>query len=607
VLALACRKLQAAAWRPPSALAAVLACAAALAGAAPARAGVAYTVYAGNYGSEALTPIDAGANMTGTSIPVASPQAIAITPDGATAYVCDWKAGTVTPVTLATRQAGTPITVGANPSAIAITPDGSRAYVSNYNGNGAGTVSVITLATRATSTIAVGKGPYGVAITPDGAKAYVANQHDGTVTPITIATDSAGPAIEVGAAGVARTDSVVASPDGSTVYAANYGTDEVVPIAVASDTAGAPVTGVTNPTAIAITPDGSTAYIAEDGAPGHVRPLTLAKDSLGTPLAVGNNPYDLVVTPDQSSVYVANYNGDNASAVTPIDLRTGTAGAGIATGSGPDAIAVTPDQAPVASFAATGATAGSATSFDASSSTAAYGSITSYAWSFGDGASAITSSPTTAHTYATAGTYTVTLTETDSAGTSTTRVFTGRTMSRNGGPSARATRALEIVAPAPEDVSRSPSAPGAGAAGTHSVAPAIVISPRSVAVTARGEVQLQLSCPASALGGCRGRITLLLDEPSGRASGHAARCARGCRSLGSTTYEARAGQSERVRVRIAAVGRRLLAQRRRLRVMLLATQLSGSQSETIEVRLTLRAPDGRHEPRASTSAVRDAG
>src|SRR5262249_39212984 len=49
------------------------------------------------------------------------PQFVAITPDGATAYVTNGAAGTVTPIALPSNTAGTPITVGANPRGIAIT------------------------------------------------------------------------------------------------------------------------------------------------------------------------------------------------------------------------------------------------------------------------------------------------------------------------------------------------------------------------------------------------------------------------------------------------------------------------------------------------------
>ena len=74
----------------------------------------------------------------------------------------------------------------------------------------------------------------------------------------------------------------------------------------------------------------------------------------------------------------------------------------------------------------------------------AYGTIARYVWNFGDGSRAATTTPTTTHIYASAGTFRATVTEVSSAGTSTTKVFTGQTMSRNGGPSARATAAVAV-------------------------------------------------------------------------------------------------------------------------------------------------------------------
>src|SRR2546422_1692596 len=73
---------------------------------------------------------------------------------------------------------------------------------------------------------------------------------------------------------------------------------------------------------------------------------------------------------------------------------------------------------PSASFSvtATHAPTGTAISFDASGSHASDGSITNYAWDFGDGTTA--TGVTTAHSYSTPGSYTVTLTVTDNDGAS---------------------------------------------------------------------------------------------------------------------------------------------------------------------------------------------
>ncbi|MDN4598305.1 PKD domain-containing protein [Leifsonia virtsii] len=93
------------------------------------------------------------------------------------------------------------------------------------------------------------------------------------------------------------------------------------------------------------------------------------------------------------------------------------------------------NQPPTASF--TVGANGLAVSVDGRASSDPDGTISSYAWSFGDGGTA--SGATAAHTYAAAGTYTITLTVTDNAGAtaSTTRqatvaANTGSTIARDG-------------------------------------------------------------------------------------------------------------------------------------------------------------------------------
>ena len=156
----------------------------------------------------------------------------------------------------------------------------------------------------------------------------------------------------------------------------------------------------------------------------------------GTSATSSADQYSYVEAP---TAYVTGTN-----TVTPITIATNTPGTAITVGSGPYFIAITPDQAPTASFTVTPALAGAATSFDGSASGAPYGSITNYAWTFGDTATANTSTPTTTHTYATGGGYTATLTVTDSAGTSSTQVFTGQTVSNNGGVSAVASQSFTL-------------------------------------------------------------------------------------------------------------------------------------------------------------------
>jgi len=68
-------------------------------------------------------PISTATNKPGRAIRVGSgPGGIAITPDGATAYVANAGSGTVTPIRTATNLPGPAIKVGSGPEAVAITP-----------------------------------------------------------------------------------------------------------------------------------------------------------------------------------------------------------------------------------------------------------------------------------------------------------------------------------------------------------------------------------------------------------------------------------------------------------------------------------------------------
>jgi YVTN family beta-propeller protein len=645
----------------------------------------AYTAYVSNVTGGTLSPINTLTNHVGSPINVNDPPFLAITPDGSTAWVTDANQGTVTPVTLSSGITGTPIAVGTNPYGIAITPDGTKAYVANH---GSESVTPINLITKtAGSPIKVGKEPYAIAINPEGTKAYVTNYGSNSVTPITISSNTAGTSISVGNG----PKSIAITPDGTTAWVASTNANTIEPITLSSGTTGTSI-AVQEPNSLAITPDGSTAYVT-DATHNEVTPVNLTSKTAGTPIGVGDLPYQVAITPDGSTAYVTNAESDS---VTPINLTTKAPGAEITAGEVPDGIAITPDQAPHASFAVTPASAGSPTSFNASASTVAYGTITSYAWKFGDGATATTSTPTTTHTYAAEGSYTATLTETDSAGTSTTQVFTGQTVSRNGGSSAQTTRSVSIP-PAPPANTALPSITGtakqgqtlteahgtwtnspsayayqwlrcnaageacsaiSGATGqtyalvaddvghtlrvqetasnaggssspakspltgvigalpeqssnllpsneplsflpdqvdpTRPVDPLVTIS--SLTINASGVGVIPLQCPLSATGGCRGRVTLTAQiAPTHALRASAARCARGCRSLGSATYEARAGQKISVRVHIASYGRRILRNKASLRATLTVSANAGGQSKTVSrtIRLHGSARTGR--------------
>jgi PKD repeat protein len=115
-------------------------------------------------------------------------------------------------------------------------------------------------------------------------------------------------------------------------------------------------------------------------------------------------------TTNASTTHVYDRNGIYVVTVTATDDlgQSASASASVTVGGGATADFT---------FSPTNPEPGDVVNFNGSPSTAAGGAtITQYAWDFGDGATAASSSPTTAHTYAVARDYVVRLTVTDSAG-----------------------------------------------------------------------------------------------------------------------------------------------------------------------------------------------
>lgn len=294
----------------------------------------------------AVTSVNTATNKSGTPISVLHPRCLAVTPDGAKAYVTN-NSDTVTPINLATNSAGNPITIGPDlPPAfdIAITPDGATAYVTNGAND---TVTPINLATNTAGKPIRIAGPsgsviFGIAITPDGSTAYVTDENGATVTPINLATNTVGKPIPLGT----YTDEIAITPDGSTAYVTDI-SGTVTPVNLATKSARTPIQivpgGGGDLGGIAITPDGAAAYVTNvsDTGSGTVTPIDLATNTAGRPIPAGSNPWGLAITPGGTEAYVTN--GYSGHTVTPINLATNTAGKPIPGGSAPNGIATTYD------------------------------------------------------------------------------------------------------------------------------------------------------------------------------------------------------------------------------------------------------------------------
>jgi YVTN family beta-propeller protein len=288
---------------------------------------------------EPATPIELGEG--------AGTNDIIVTADGTTAWVSNEDTNSVASIDLATGQTGEPITVGSEPVDIKFVPgtDEEWAWVANY---GDKTITTVNLATgEVGQTIAVPEaGPNTVAFTPDGRTCYVANwgtddAAGSTVTPIEVTDGGASgrvlPSISVGL----NPNWVAITPDGRTAYVANKGSSSITPIEVATNTAGAEIALPGPPIQMEIAPDGTLAYIAVAGSSPEIdavvpMDLTVTPGTVGPAIALASKaqPHWIAFTPDGQTAYVV---GNGNSTLTPIAVASGSPGTPIQVSTDPDA------------------------------------------------------------------------------------------------------------------------------------------------------------------------------------------------------------------------------------------------------------------------------
>lgn len=384
-------------------------------------------------------------NFTGTFTSIATGgdqlSFVAITPDNSNAYVVDKVNGLKNFVPyFNTVGSDIPLAVAL---AIAINPNGTQADVTTDND----IVVPITLPNTLGTPIPTQAAPDQIAITPDGTRTYIVNTSSDSITTFFNSNPNVTTVLQLPVFGVSP-NSIAMNPDGKTAYIPCCGTDALVLLDIETNTFDPnPISVPTTPFDIAVTPDGLKAYVLgsnPDDASAVVTPINLvnkqALTAIDFPLGTG---YKIAVAPDGKTAYVTITTSNSLQAPPPPVNLNGLIAIDVASDTldglkstvlveSSKGVAITPDPSPVAAFKVTPQLVGKATLFDGSASISPVGTIVSWAWDFGDGSEETTSSPLVSHVYKKAGNFTVTLTVTNSAGTSTKQVFTGQTMSRNG-------------------------------------------------------------------------------------------------------------------------------------------------------------------------------
>ncbi len=365
---------------------------------------------------------------------------VAVNPAGTKVYVTnsgtyDDPGNTVSVIDTTKNKVTATVKVGNGPYGIAVSPNGKKVYVTNsgtYNDPG-NTVSVIDTATnKVTATVKVGNGPYGVTVGPNGKKVYVTNSGTyndpgNTVSVIDTATNKVTATVKVGN----RPYGIAVSPNGKKAYVANSGTYDNPSYAVSViDTATNKVTATVKvglaPRGVAVNPAGTKVYVVNSGDPADgcfVYVIDTATNKVTATVSAGIfNDGGVEVTPDGKKVYVVNLGETDAGyGITVIDTATNKVTDFVENGFHPYAFgqfigpSVTPPKKPVAAFSAS-PTSGKVP-LKVQFTDKSTNSPTSWKWDFGDGTTSTTHNPL--HTYIKAGTLTVTLTATNSAGSST--------------------------------------------------------------------------------------------------------------------------------------------------------------------------------------------
>jgi DNA-binding beta-propeller fold protein YncE len=269
----------------------------------------------------------------------ASGDAIAVTPDGKTAYIAatrgERRPGVVIPIQLATGKVLRPIPVGVWPNAISVTANGRTVYASNFL---SGTVTPIATNTNtALAPIKVGSRFDEVVVAPDGRTLYVSR--NGRLTPVSTATGVASQPVRIPGLGLAAPGHGTAvTPDSKTVYAVGFGS-ALTPIQ--RDHALNPIAVPKTPESITIAPDGRTAYVVSKATPfggqqrrAAVTTVDLANGTTLPPLTVAASPNgwgNIAIAPGEKTAY---FTDTLRGLVTPIDLATHTVDKPISSGKG---------------------------------------------------------------------------------------------------------------------------------------------------------------------------------------------------------------------------------------------------------------------------------
>lgn len=270
----------------------------------------------------AVVPVNLTTYQVGAAIPAGyGPISEALTPNGKLLLVADMgtmkynggrtfsvtDAYTLTVISTSSRKVVRTINVGPGPGAVAVTPNGKTAYVA-LTGTPSHTLHEIVpvnLSTfRTGAPIATGPAPMGIAVSPDNGLALIANsgwwlQPGNTASLVSLRTSQVVHTFHVGPAPLS--DAI--SPHGTLALVANSGWgmsnngNSLTPINLRTDRAGEPIVVGYSPSSVAITPQGTRAWVTLTGneSGGTIVSVNLRTFTTGKSYPAGKVPETVVL------------------------------------------------------------------------------------------------------------------------------------------------------------------------------------------------------------------------------------------------------------------------------------------------------------------------
>lgn len=219
------------------------------------------------------------------------------------------------------------------PDAMAILPDGKTAYVANYGfydyktvnvSKVDSTLSVVNLETgKVLQKISVQRGPDWLVLSPDARTLYCANVYDNSVSVIDTATNTVTATLTDKS--ILGPFTMALTPDGRSLYITNYGNplypdrkdnDTVTVIDTATKAVSKVIGGVgAAPSGIAITPNGKYAYVTSYRTPGTVSMIDVAAGAVIQTLNAGDRPSQVAIDPAGTYAYVSNFRDNTVTVI----------------------------------------------------------------------------------------------------------------------------------------------------------------------------------------------------------------------------------------------------------------------------------------------------